>query len=96
MLHDLACRSHCHSLKGDLTLYASPQLIVDGSVPRLTAKAVVGLTSQPKVDVSISTGRQQYLVGASAQYDSATSSLTTWSLGAGYTAADYQVSNLTL
>lgn len=69
---------------------ATGKLIVDWSVPSLTAKAVVGLTSQPKVDVSISTGRQQYLVGASAQYDSATSSLTTWSLGAGYTAADYQ------
>ena len=60
-------------------------------MPSLTAKAVIGLTSQPKVDIALSTGRQAYVLGGSAQYDSATSSVTTWSVGAGYTAADYQV-----
>lgn len=69
---------------------ATGKLLLDYAVPNLTLKAVVGLTAQPKVDLVASTGRLSYLLGGSAQYDTATASVTTWSFGGGYTAADYQ------
>lgn len=65
--------------------------MLDWAVPNLTLKGTVGLTNQPKVDIAASTGRLGYLLGGSAQYDTATASVSTWSVGAGYTAADYQV-----
>ena len=65
--------------------------MLDYAVPNLTLKAIVGLTAQPKMDLVASTGRSGYLLGGSAQYDTATANVSTWSVGAGYTAADYQV-----
>ena len=67
------------------------QMMVDWTVPNLTVKAAVALTNQPKVDLAVTTGRMDYVLGAAALYDSATGNVSTWSVGAGYTGLDYQV-----
>ena len=64
---------------------------MDWTVPNLTVKAAVGLTNQPKVDIAATTGRNNYLLGVAALFDSATNNVSTWSVGAGYTGLDYQV-----
>jgi hypothetical protein len=65
-------------------------MMVDWTVPNLTVKAAVALTNQPKVDLAVTTGRMDYVLGAAALYDSATGNVSTWSVGAGYTGLDYQ------
>ena len=70
------------------------QMMVDWTVPNLTVKAAVGLTNQPKVDLAVTTGRMDYVLGGAALYDTATGNVSTWSLGAGYTSLDYQVRGL--
>ena len=67
------------------------QLGIDWTVPNLTVKASASLTNQPKVDLAVTTGRLDYVLGGAALYDSATGNVSTWSLGAGYTSLDYQV-----
>lgn len=70
------------------------KLAVDYSLPHLTLKSTVSLAAQPKVDLAATTGYEGVTVGASATFDAGKSAVTKWTAGAGYTAADYQVSAL--
>lgn len=59
------------------------QLSADYSIPHLTLKSAVGLTSQPKVDLAATTGYKDIVIGGEATYDSAKGDVTKWSAGAG-------------
>ena len=70
------------------------QLGLDYAVPHLTAKATIGLTSTPRVDLAATTAVKDVSFGASAAYDSAKGALASWSIGSSLTRADYQASAL--
>lgn len=71
------------------------QVLADYSVPHLTLKTGVGLTSQPKVDVAFTTGYKDVIFGGEATYDSAKNDLTKWSAGVGKAPAPCPMSWLT-
>jgi len=50
----------------------------------------IGNSAFSQVDIAVTTGRMDYVLGGAALYDTATGAVSTWSLGAGYTSLDYQ------
>lgn len=60
------------------------------ALPHVNARAAATLTAAPKLDVAATTGFNDLTVGGEASYDTATSAITKWVVGAGYTRADYQ------
>lgn len=72
----------------------SGKLQAEYSVPHLTLKSSVTLTAAPKVDIAATTGLEGVTMGGEASYDTAKSAVTKWTVGAGYTASDYQVAVL--
>jgi len=59
------------------------QLGLDYAIPHLTAKSTVSLTSQPKVDLAVTTGHGDIVVGGETSFDTAKNNVTRWSVGAG-------------
>ena len=74
--------------------HPTPQLGLDYVVPHLHAKALIGLTSTPRVDLAATTGARDGALGVSGTYDSAKGALTAWSIGSSLTRPDYQASVL--
>lgn len=72
----------------------SGKLQLDYSIPHVTLKTSSTLTAAPKVDVAASTGFEGVTVGGEASYDTAKAAVTKWTVGLGYTAADYQAALL--
>ncbi|KAL4434099.1 hypothetical protein ABPG75_000540 [Micractinium tetrahymenae] len=60
------------------------------ALPHVNARAAATLTAAPKLDVAVTTGFNDLTVGGEASYDTAKSAITKWTVGAGYTRADYQ------
>jgi len=72
--------------------YSSPaKLTVGYSRPHLNVSSSVDLGPGPKVDASLTTGHADFTVGGDCSYDTGKGGVDKWALGAGYTAADYQV-----
>ena len=59
------------------------QLGLDYAIPHLTAKSTVSLTSQPKVDLAVTTGHGDIVCGGETSFDTAKNTVTRWSVGAG-------------
>lgn len=76
----------------------SAKLAMDYVVPHLTLKSSSTLTATPKVDVSATTRfairGQDVIGGGDISYDTAKGAISKWTLGLGYTAADYSVAAL--
>jgi len=82
-------------VSGTLPDADSGKLALDYTAPHITLKSSTSLTSAPKVDISATTrfnvkGRD-VIGGGEVAYDAAKGSLSSWRLGFGYTALDYQV-----
>lgn len=84
------------SLTGSLPDVAAAKLGLDYVRPHLTAKANVGISSTPKVELSATSGVKDVAFGASAAYDSAKGAVSTWSAGASLTRPDFQASAVLL
>ncbi|PSC73090.1 voltage-dependent anion-selective channel [Micractinium conductrix] len=64
--------------------------VVYTAIPHIHATAAATLTAAPKVDVAATTGFGDVTAGGEASYDTAKSAITKWTVGVGYTKADYQ------
>lgn len=85
-------------IAGLLTDSDSGKLALDYVAPHVTLKSSATLTAAPKVDASAATRfsvrGQDVVGGGEVAYDTAKGAVTKWTLGLGYTAADYQVAAL--
>jgi voltage-dependent anion channel protein 2 len=80
------------SLVGTVPDIQTAKLGVDYYLPHLTLKSVFGLTAQPTVNISASSGWNDLTFGGLATFDTAKdNNLTNWTAGVGYTANDFQV-----
>ena len=68
------------------------QVAVDYSIPHLTLKTTVGLTQNPRVVLAATTGQKGVIAGAEVTYDTNKGSVTGYTAGVGYNAADFQAS----
>jgi len=84
------------SLTGAVPDISSAKLGLDYLRPHLTAKATVGLSSTPKVELSATSGVKDVAFGLSGAYDSAKGSVSAWSAGASLTRPDFQASAMLL
>jgi len=66
--------------------YRSGKLAVDLSRPHLTVKSSVGLAASPKAECSVSTGVEGITLGGELGYDTKSSSVSKWAMGAQYSA----------
>jgi hypothetical protein len=64
---------------------------LDYSVPHLTTKTVIGLSTSPTIQISASTGTKNTIIGVDGVY-CVSNGLSKWSVGAGYFDSDYSVS----
>ncbi|KAK9828428.1 hypothetical protein WJX81_007295 [Elliptochloris bilobata] len=79
------------TLTGTVPEVSSAKLGLDYAIPHLTAKSTVSLTSQPKVDLAVTTGHGDIVCGGETSFDTAKNTITRWSVGAGYVQRDYSV-----
>lgn len=84
------------SLTGAVPDISSAKLGLDYLRPHLTAKATVGLSSTPKVELSATSVVKDVAFGLSGAYDSAKGSVSAWSAGASLTRPDFQASAMLL
>ncbi|KAK9810665.1 hypothetical protein WJX73_008557 [Symbiochloris irregularis] len=68
----------------------------DYNLPHVTVKATVEAASSPIVTANITTGRPDLFAGVDATFNSSNNEVTKWTVGAGYTAKEYQVGVLLL
>lgn len=85
-------------ISGSLPDIDTAKLAVDYVAPHVTVKTSTSLSAAPKVDASI-TSRfaikdRDVVGGAEVSYDSAKGAISKWTVGMGYTAADYQIATL--
>ena len=73
----------CGTLRSDVAPRVYAQLGLDYAIPHLTAKSTVSLTSQPKVDLAVTTGHGDIVCGGETSFDTAKNTVTRWSVGAG-------------
>lgn len=71
------------AVRSDPAPRVCPQLGLDYAIPHLTAKSTVSLTSQPKVDLAVTTGHGDIVCGGETSFDTAKNTVTRWSVGAG-------------
>jgi len=76
------------TLAGSLPDLGSGKLTLDYSVPHLTTKTVIGLSTSPSVQVSAATGTKNTIIGVDTTYMTG-KGLTKWAVGAGYFDSDY-------
>ena len=84
------------SLTGALPDIAAAKLGLDYLRPHLTAKATVGLSATPKVELSATSGVRDVAFGVSGAYDAAKGAVSAWSAGASLTRPDFQASAVLL
>ena len=73
----------CGTVCSDVAPHVRAQLGLDYAIPHLTAKSTVSLTSQPKVDLAVTTGHNDIVCGGETSFDTAKNTVTRWSIGAG-------------
>ena len=82
-------------VSGTLPDVNTAKLAVDYVAPHITLKTSTSLTAAPKVDAALTTaftrkGRNM-VAGADVSYDASKGTISKWTVGSGYTAADYQL-----
>ena len=70
-------------MHANLLVGVRAQLGLDYAIPHLTARSTVSLTSQPKVDLAVTTGHNDIVCGGETSFDTAKNTVTRWSVGAG-------------
>eukprot|EP01024_Parvocaulis_polyphysoides_P073212 TRINITY_DN9404_c0_g1_i1.p1 TRINITY_DN9404_c0_g1~~TRINITY_DN9404_c0_g1_i1.p1 ORF type:complete len:274 (+),score=21.12 TRINITY_DN9404_c0_g1_i1:52-873(+) len=77
------------SLSGTVPDINSATLNVDYAQQYFNLKTSLGLTSTPKMEVSLATGYQGFLVGSDIGYDTAKQAVSKWSVALGYAVSDW-------